>query len=227
MRSFISLVALSALLAAAAPGRAAAAKDAAPGEHQEADHKAAEHGAEGDGKKIDLFKGAIDLSVWSIVVFLILFVLLSRFAWPQIRDGLDKRERSIAHAQHEAERAKREAAEVTSRLQADRAKADAEIRTMMDKARQDAAATAADELARGKAELAAERERQQRELRVSTDDALHRIWTDAAVLATSISAKAIRKGLSYDDHRALVSEALDEFKAAAGGRLDDLKSARA
>ena len=107
------------------------------------------------------------------------------------------------------------------------ARVHAEIRTMMETARINAAATTAEEVARGKAELQAERDRQQRELRISTDDALHKIWATAAQLATSISAKAVRKQLSYDDHHALVAEALDEFQASAGGRLDDLRSAKA
>jgi F-type H+-transporting ATPase subunit b len=180
-----------------------------------------------EGKELNVFKGGLDLTIWSIVVFLALYFILSKFAWPSIREGLDKREQSIAHDKQEAEKAKREATEVKAKLEAEMARVNAEIRTMMDKARVDAAATTAEELARGKAELQAERERQQRELRIATDDALHKIWATAAQLATSISAKAVRKQLNYDDHRALLAEALDEFQASAGARLDDLRSAQA
>ncbi len=180
-----------------------------------------------ESKELNVFKGGLDLTIWSIVVFLALYFILSKFAWPAIREGLDKREQSIAHDKHEAEKAKKEATEVRTKLEAEMARVNAEIRTMMDKARVDAAATAAEELARGKAELQAERDRQQRELRISTDDALHKIWETAAQLATSISAKAVRKQLSYDDHHALVAEALEEFKASASVRLDDLRSAKA
>jgi len=217
------------LLAASVPveGRAAApspvfaaAKADAKGEGE---HKGEAHKDE----PLNVFKGALDLTIYTIVVFLALLLILSKFAWPAIREGLDKRERSIAHDKQEAVRAKREATEVKAKLEAEMARVNAEIRTMMDKARADAAATAAEELARGKAELQAERERQQRELRISTDDALHKIWETAAQLATSISSKAVRKQLSYDDHRALVAEALDEFKASAAGRVDDLRSAQA
>ena len=181
----------------------------------------------GASKDLNVFKGALDLTIYTVVVFLVLLFILNKYAWPSIREGLDKRERSIAHDKHEAEKAKKEAVEARVKLEAEMARVNAEIRTMMDKARVDAAATAAEELARGKAELQAERDRQQRELRISTDDALHKIWATAAQLATSISAKAVRKQLSYDDHHALVAEALDEFQASAGGRLDDLRSAKA
>ena len=211
---------LALLLALAAPASVSAAKVAAA----EGDKAhAAPHAAE----PLNVFKGGLDLTIWSIVVFIALYFILSKFAWPSIREGLDKREQGIAHDKQEAEKAKREASEVRTKLEAEMARVNAEIRTMMDKARVDAAATAAEELARGKAELQAERDRQQRELRISTDDALHKIWETAAQLATSISAKAVRRQLSYDDHHALVAEALDEFQASAGGRLDDLRSAKA
>jgi F-type H+-transporting ATPase subunit b len=211
---------LALLLALAAPAPAFAAKDVA-------NDRDKAHAAPHASEPLNVFKGALDLTVWSIVVFVALYFILNKFAWPAIRDGLDKREQSIAHDKHEAEKAKREASEVKVKLEAEMARVNAEIRTMMDKARVDAAATTAEELARGKAELQAERDRQQRELRQSTDDALHKIWETAAQLATSISSKAVRRQLNYDDHRALVAEALDEFQASAAGRVDDLRSAKA
>ena len=212
--------ALALLLALAAPAPVFAAKAET---HEEDKVHAAQHAAE----PLNVFKGSLDLTLWSIVVFLALFFILNKFAWPSIREGLDRREQSIAHDKKEAEKAKREAMEVRTKLAAEMARVNAEIRTMMEKARVDAAATAAEALARGKSELQAERERQQRELRQSTDDALHKIWETAAQLATSISSKAVRRQLSYDDHRALVAEALDEFRASAESRVEDLRSAKA
>jgi len=181
----------------------------------------------GDSGKLDLFKGAIDLSVYTIVVFLILFFLLGKFAWPQIAEGLDRREHSIAHDKQEAEKARRDAAALKTQLDAEMARVNDQIRQMMDKARQDAQATAAEELARGKTELQAERERLYRDLQISTDDALHRIWEQAAQLATLISTKAVRKQLTMEDHRALIAEALAEFRSSAQVRRQQIEGAHA
>lgn len=179
------------------------------------------------GVEKGLFKGAIEVSLWTILVFVLLFTVLRAYAWGPIRDGLDKRERSIAHDKEEAVKAKQEADELRKQLQAEMAKAQDEVRQMMDKARADAAQTAADELARGKQALAEERDRLRKELQISTDDALTKIWQSSAQLATLISTKVIHKQLSYDDHRALVNEALAEFRQSAQGRKDQLESARA
>jgi F-type H+-transporting ATPase subunit b len=179
------------------------------------------------GEELDLFKGGIELTIWSIVVFFILFLLLSKYAWPQIREGLDKREQSIAHDKHEAVLAKQEADKLRAELAQKMKEANDEIRAMIDKAQKDAQLTAAEELARGKAELVAERERIQRELRLSTDDALAKLWEQSTQLATLISTKAVGKSLSESDHRALLGEALAEFRAAAESRKENLESARA
>lgn len=180
-----------------------------------------------DDSKIDLFKGWIDLTVWTIAVFLILFAILANFAWPQIRAGLDAREAAIAADKAEADKARHEATQLRQELQAEMAKAHDEARRIVDKAVADARASAAEEVAKGKADLAAERERMHADVSRERDQALAEIWSQGAQLATLISSKAIGRSLSEDDHRALLAQALDEFKAAARGRVRDLEGARA
>jgi F0F1-type ATP synthase membrane subunit b/b' len=102
-----------------------------------------------------------------------------------------------------------------------------EIGQMMAKARQDAEALVRDEQARGKAEIQAERDRLRRELSMERDQALEEVWSKSVSLATLISSKAIGKHLSDADHRALLDEALTEFRAAGQSRVHDIESARA
>src|SRR4051812_22127328 len=103
MRSWLMIAVVWAVLAAPSFGAAAAPAD---------DHG---HGAKKEvkvaGVEVGLFKGAIEVSLWTILVFLVLLFVLSKFAWGPIKEGLDKRERSIAHDKHEAVLAKQEAAE--------------------------------------------------------------------------------------------------------------------
>jgi F-type H+-transporting ATPase subunit b len=58
----------------------------------EAAHEAADEAA-GDPNPLAF---RTDLALWTLFVFLILFGLLSYFAWPQIAAALDERERKIA-----------------------------------------------------------------------------------------------------------------------------------
>src|SRR5258708_17560404 len=54
------------------------------------------HGtATGDQESVDLFGKALDLSIWTIVVFLVLLVVLRKYAWKPLLEGLEQREHSI------------------------------------------------------------------------------------------------------------------------------------
>jgi F-type H+-transporting ATPase subunit b len=187
------------------------------------------HGSGGDriGVEQGLFKGAIEVSLWTILVFLLLLSVLRRYAWDPIREGLEKREKGIAHDKHEAVLARQEADKLRAELAQKMQEANDRIREMMDKATKDASAAAAAEITRGKAEIAAERERLLREVRIAKDDALAEIWERGVSLATLISTKAVRKQLSENDHRALLGEALAEFRAAAETRKENIESAHA
>ncbi len=213
-------------LAVASPTPVSAADEHSP------KSAAADHAHPGDapkriGVEEGLFIGALDLSLWTILVFLILLFVLKKFAWAPILTGLRQREEGIARDKREAEQARKEATDAKAKVEAELARVNSEISQMISKARQDAATTAAEELARGKAEVQLERGRLHRELGMERDQALQEIWSKSVQLATLISTKAIGKQLSYDDHRALLDEALGEFRAAAQTRLADLQSATA
>lgn len=208
----IAAVACAVLATAAAP---ACAKDEKEGEHKRV------------GVSKGLFVGAIETTLWTVVVFLVLFVVLRAFAWKPIVAGLNQREQTIAHDKQEADRARREAEQMRSELAAEKARADADVRAKMDKARADADALVAAREAEGKAALAAERERLYREIGIARDAAQKEVFDQGAKLAALLSAKTIKKQLSDDDHRALLSEALAEFRAAATSRKQDLENATA
>jgi len=192
------------------------------------------HGASGShgdvkpfGVEEGLFKGALDLTIWTLVVFLTLVFVLRTFAWTPIREGLDKREQGIAGAMEEARTAKEEASRLRDQLQAEMAKAQDQVRQILDKARHDAETTAADLLAKGKADLQTERDRLVRDMQTSHDQALQDILVQTAQLSTSIASKVVNKALSPDDHRQLIDSALAEFRQAAEERKRDITSVRA
>jgi F-type H+-transporting ATPase subunit b len=184
-------------------------------------------GLETESHKGHLFKGTLDLAIWTVVVFLVLLFVLRKFAWKPLLEGLDLREKSIHSAMEEAKSAREEAGRLRQDLQAEMNKASEKIRLMMEEARRNAEQLAADLMAKGKADLQAERERLNREVATSRDQALREIWEQAATLATLISAKTIRRHLSPDDHRQLLDEALVEFRQSAQERKQDYDSVRA
>jgi F-type H+-transporting ATPase subunit b len=158
-----------------------------------------------------------DLGLWSIIVFGGLLFILSKTAWPAMLEGLKKREQNIADAIAAAENAKNESEKTRQALAGEMAKANDNIRGMMEEARRDAGAAKDEMLSAAKKEIAIERDRHRREIETAKDQALLEIWNQSTQLAAMLSAKTIKREIRPDDHKKLFDEALKEMKAAASG----------
>jgi len=172
------------------------------------------HGGSGD---VQVFKQAVDLGIWTIVVFGLLLIILGRYAWKPMIEGLHKREQTIQGAIDEAHKAREEARRLQEQWNQEMARAQEKVRDIHDEARRRAQQNADEMIARARADIQAERDRLRREIETARDQALHELWKYTAQLATEVSAKAIRRQLSPDDHRRLVDEALAELPAAGRG----------
>jgi F-type H+-transporting ATPase subunit b len=179
-----------------------------------ADVAAEVHKAEGN----PITSPRLDLGIWTIIVFVLLLLVLRRFAWGPMLEALHQREQHIRTAREEAERAREEAQRLRAQFQAEMDRAAEKVRDLMDEARRHAQQATDEMLARARADVQNERERLHREIGIARDQALQEIWNQTAQLATLISAKAIRRQLNSDDHRRLVDEAITELRQAGNER---------
>ncbi len=152
-----------------------------------------------------------DLSLYTLIVFGLLFALLSVYAWPPIMAGMKAREQVILTARDEAQAAQREAEAIRADLQARLAAAQGEVRAMIEEARKDAEALRATEREAGVRDAAAERERAKREIEAAKEQALSEIYQRSVQLASLMSSKAIRRELTPADHGRLLDESLAEL----------------
>jgi F-type H+-transporting ATPase subunit b len=166
--------------------------------------------------KDDPFAGTLDLSVWSIAVFLILFAVLYRYAWGPISKSLDDREGAIRQAVEEAKLAREEAEKMRAQLQREMQQAQDQVRQTIEEGRRDAARVAEETVAKARAEIAADRERLRRELDLARDQALKEIWNQAADVGTRLASKALGRQITLDDQQRLIEESLNELGKAAG-----------
>ncbi len=173
---------------------------------------AAEGHSEGEAAKINIFDPAdIPLGIWSILVFAILLYVLKKYAWGPILEGLQKREHHIESAIREAEQARTEAQRLREQFQAEVNKAQGTVRDILDEGRRSAQRQSDEMVNKARGEIQAERDRLRREIEMARDQALQELWSQTAQLATLVSAKAIRRDLSPEDHRRLVDDALAEM----------------
>jgi F-type H+-transporting ATPase subunit b len=167
------------------------------------------------GEDGNILEPRFDLTLWSIVIFVILFLVLRKWAWGPILEGLKKREASIESAIEEARHAREEMAKQQAAFQKQLDEANQQIPRLMEEARRDADRLKEEMRAAANADIQTERQRLHREIDMARDQALQEIWNQAANLATVISAQAIRRSLTPDDHRRLVDDALREVEQIA------------
>jgi F-type H+-transporting ATPase subunit b len=160
----------------------------------------------------DILAPRFDLGIWTIVIFVLLLLILRRFAWKPMLEGLQKREQHIRGSIDEAKKARDEMEQLRAKFKTEMDQAYAKIPLLMDEARREAQQMQEDMRAKAVADIQAERQRMRHDLDVARDQALQELWSQAAQLATLISAKAIGKSLTTDDHRRLLDESLQEMQ---------------
>ena len=190
------------------------------------EHGAAATGEHGGAKQgeVNVFGWALDLAIWTIVVFLVLLFVLSRFAWKPMLEGLQRREEHIRSSLEEAQRARDEAQRIRDQLQDEMNRASEKVRDLLDQGRRDAQATTEEMVSKARAEIQTERDRLRREIELARDQALQELWNRTAGLAAIVSSKAIRRQLTAEDHRRLVDEAIAEFREAGAERQRQVSS---
>ncbi|MBX3412634.1 MAG: F0F1 ATP synthase subunit B [Pirellulales bacterium] len=200
-----------ALAPAAVHGQDDAHPAAAPAEagHDDAAHD--EHG-EGHGAHDPMATDPLtvdpDLALWTFGVFAILLLVLWKFAWGPISQGLDKREQRIADDIASAERSNQQAKQLLAEYEHKLAAAQDEIRALLDEARRDAEHTQQDMLAKAAAEAEGLKQRARREIDTATDQALKQLAEHSAKLAVELAGKILHTELSPDRHARLVEEAV-------------------
>ena len=88
---------------------------------------------------------------------------------------------------------------------------------MIDEARRDGQRTRDDLLSKAQEEIAAERDRQKREVQVAIDQALKQLLDKTSDLATEIARKALRRELPAETQRALQQDAAEVLSSVNSG----------
>jgi len=173
-------------------------------------------GAEGGGS--NPFAGDIGNALWTVVIFIVVVLVLGRFAWGPILNALKKREDyihdSLQQAKHEREEAERKLKEYLTKIEAARDEATA----IVEEGRRDA------DVLRHRIEEDARKEAQailtraKREISLATDTAVKELYELTGTLATQIASRILEKELNPKEHERLVSQSIDAFHKAVADR---------
>ena len=157
----------------------------------------------------------IGLMIWTLVVFVISMVVLSKVAFPRIAEALDRRQRAIEEAIDTAEKTRIKAdallEEYRERLHKARDQAD----EIVARARKTAENNEAETIAEAKRKREELMEQARRDIEQETRRALQEIRAEVADLTVLATEKVTRKTLTESDQKRLVEEALSELDFAS------------
>lgn len=182
---------------------------------------AAGHGAESGhaaSSQPNILEPQAPLAIWTVVVFVVLLIILGKFAWKPMLKALHDREEHIEHCLFEAERARNEAERLMAENAKNMARAAEQVRALLDEAKHNAEATAASIIQKAQAEVEASQERAEREIGTARDQALSEIFSKTAELAVSVAGRVLSRDMTEADHRRLIEVATAELPAMANGQ---------
>jgi F-type H+-transporting ATPase subunit b len=154
------------------------------------------------------------LAIWTLAVFVVLLLVLSKFAWKPLIHALHEREKHLEHVLHETERARNQSESLLNEHRKQMASAADEVRSLLEQARNDAQRTSEQIVKHAQAEAEAAKQRAQRDIGAARDQALAEIWQKTADMAVSVAGRVLSKELTETDHRRLLDAAIGELPAA-------------
>lgn len=166
-----------------------------------------------------LIQPELGLSLWTLVTFLIVLVILRKYAFGRIAGLLDERREAVRQNLQAAEDAREEAERLLEDYKQQLAAAKREAAEILEHAR----ATATEQQRQLVQELSAERERgiaaAQQAIAAETQQSLDRIKQEIADLTLLATEKVLGRALDDAEQKRLVEEALAgvDFSALHGG----------
>lgn len=146
----------------------------------------------------------------NVVAFLVLFVLLAKFAFPPITKVLDERANKIRESLEKAEGTRVEAERLLDEYKVQMAEARAEATKIIEQGRKVAESMKAEIVAKAKEEAEAEKAKAIEAIQAEKTAALGELQQQVADLSVAVAGKIIGSSLSRSDHEALIDKYLTE-----------------
>ena len=158
---------------------------------------------------------ATDELFWSIVSFTVLSLVLWKFAWPALRNGMEARSERIRQSIEDAERAKSEGERVLSEYQSQLADARNEAARIIEEARQTADQLRRDLTARAEAEAVELRQRNAEQIAAERDRVMAELQGQVASLAVELAERVVEANLDRDANMRLIENYINSVGSGA------------
>jgi F-type H+-transporting ATPase subunit b len=161
------------------------------------------------------FAGNVGNAVWTLVIFVIVVLVLGKFAWGPVLSLLQQREeyihRSLSDAKRDRDEAEARLKEYAAKLQT----AQREAVAILEEARRDAERLREELRGRAKTEAETLIKNAERQVQLETMRALQQIRQEAVDLSVSIASRLLQRNISKEDNEKLIADAMKQIESSA------------
>jgi F-type H+-transporting ATPase subunit b len=157
----------------------------------------------------------VGLMIWTLIAFLAAFLILRKYAYPQIDAFLQRRAEAIAESLDAAEHAKKEADSLLEEYRARLKEAREQADDIVARSRRAADSHLDETKVEAKKYREELMETTRKDIEAETRRALDEIRKEVADLTVIATEKVTRKSLDSDDHKRLIEEALSDADFSA------------
>ncbi len=153
------------------------------------------------------------LFLWTILTFLVLLVLLAKFAWKPLLALLDRREEMIRQSLDDAEKAKQELQRLQQESKEILSKARVEAQSILAKSRSEAEKLKGELRQEAKVQADSILRDAEKQIQVETEKAIAVIKNEVVDLSLLVASKLIKRNLSKEDNQSLIEESLKQVES--------------
>ena len=154
------------------------------------------------------------LFLWTILTFLVLLVLLAKFAWKPLLALLDRREEMIRQSLDDADKAKQELQRLQQESKEILSKARVEAQSILAKSRSQAEKLKGELRQEAKVQADSILRDAEKQIQVETEKAIAVIKTEVVDLSLLVASKLIKRNLSKEDNQSLIEESLKQVESS-------------
>ncbi|MEJ2084797.1 MAG: F0F1 ATP synthase subunit B [Acidobacteriota bacterium] len=162
--------------------------------------------------EFSLFAGDLGNAFWTLLIFILVIVVLGKFAWTPLLNSLQRREEFIRASLEEAKNDRETAQARLEEYEQKLTEARTEASSIIDQAKSEAESLRVRLEQQAREDSESMIDRAKREIDIAKQTAVKELYTTSAELATGIAGKILGRELNPADHDRLIRDSIGEIE---------------
>jgi F-type H+-transporting ATPase subunit b len=160
-----------------------------------------------------IFSGSMADSIWTVIAFVILVLVLGKFAWRPLLEGLKAREERIRQEVTTAENARKQAEKTLQEYNSRMERLEQQGRQITEKAAKEAEKLAKEIAEKARLEAVSLKQRAQSDIEAAHKSAKDQLWDEVGDIMLALGNRVMGRMITDEDNQRLIREAVEKLKS--------------